>query len=333
MLRVRGVPKDEALTRVFGGALTASVRRGETRSLPPYARKVANPDWVRYSSRFYERRWVVPVLAAAVDPWLGVRGLRAVSLLGYVLLAPVLLLLVRMFFPLGLAAPAVAIVLLLAPLRFWAASPLTDSWGLLLEAGALAAGCLVLARGVRWLPAWALAIVVLSFTRDSTALVVAGALAAVVVRRDRTAVALAVTGVVCAVPAPLLLGAPLREAMAYTLNGYYPVPRPTWSFVLDHYAGGAKTLVKQDLRYLARHLVDAGALVTGFVSLVLVGARASGLRAFVWTAAAASLGYVFLLPNDTQFRLELVVVPFVAIGLAALGAAVGEPRRRYALRP
>ena len=113
----------------------------------------------------------MPVVAAALDPWLGVRGLKAASLLGYVLLAPFLYLLVRLWFPPLPAGVATGVALLLEPLRVWSASPLTDSWGLALQCAALSAGCLVLARGARWLPAWAAAVLLLGFTRDATAFV------------------------------------------------------------------------------------------------------------------------------------------------------------------
>ena len=87
VLRVLGADEQDALQQVFDGPLTAA-DRAEEADLLPYERKLSNPDWVRESAQFYERRWVVPLLAAPLDDWLGARGLRAVSLAGYVLLAP-----------------------------------------------------------------------------------------------------------------------------------------------------------------------------------------------------------------------------------------------------
>jgi hypothetical protein len=316
-LQVLGVDAETARRRVFGGPLTARERRAEQR-LPPFQRKLSNPDWVEGSAQFYERRWLVPVVAAAFDPWLGVRGLRAASLLGYVLIAPFLYLFVRRWFAPLVAALACGAVLLLEPLRVWSASPHTDSWGLALQCAALAAGCLVLARGSSWLPAWTAAVLLLGFTRDSTAFVVGAALVVALVRRSRTAALLAVTGIVAALPAPLLFGVPLVDAVAYPLNGYYPLPDADWSFVADRYFAGVKTLVREDLRYLRDHVVVAGVLLLGLGSLALLPPSTDGRRLFVWVAAVLSIAYLFVTPNDTHFRLELVAVPFAALGLAAL---------------
>ena len=51
---------------------------------------------------------------------------------------------------------------------------------------------------------------------------------------------------------------------------------------------------------------------------------------FVWAAAVGASLYLFVTPNDTEFRLELVLVPFATVGLAAL--AVSLDRRAAARR-
>ena len=132
----------------------------------PYQRKLGNPERVRDSAQFYERRKLVPLLAVPLDPWLGARGLRAVSLAGYVLLGVALYALLRVWFPLRLALPVAALVLLLGPVREWSSSPLTDSWGLALATAALVAGGRVLSGHGRWLVAWAALVLALGFTRD-----------------------------------------------------------------------------------------------------------------------------------------------------------------------
>src|SRR6266511_2791905 len=133
------------------------------------------------------------------------------------------------------------------PLRARAALPLTDSFGVAFEALALAAGVLVLVRGPRWLAPWAFAVLGLSFTRDASVIAVAGGLVALVVRPSRTSGLLALTGVAASLPAPLAFGAPVRQAMAYTLNGFSPPPQASWSFVAHHYLSGAHSLVKNNL--------------------------------------------------------------------------------------
>jgi hypothetical protein len=332
VLELRGVDKEAALARVFTSPLTAAGRHAEA-GLPLYQRKLSNPGWVDGSAQFYERRWLVPAVAAALDPWLELRSLKAASLIGYVAIVPFLFLLLRLWFPPLIAGLASGAVLLLEPLRVWSASPLTDSWGVALECAAVAAGCLVLARGTRWLAAWVPAVLLLGFTRDATAFVVGAAIVVALLRRDRTAAWLAAAGVAAALPAPLLFGVPLVEAIAYPLNGYYPLPDADWSFVADRWPDGVKTLVREDLEYLRGHVVTAVVVVGGLVSLALFPPTADGRRAFVWAAAAGSLLYLLVTPNDTQFRLELVVVPFVALGLATFADRLATTPELRPTRP
>jgi hypothetical protein len=316
VLRIQGVPKEESLHRVFQGRLAAPRREREA-SLSPAERKVSNPAWVQYSSRFYERRWVVPLVAAAFDPGLGTRGLLAASLLGYVLVAPFLYLLLRLFFPVWTALLAAGVCLLLQPLRYWAGLPLTDSFGVAVECLALAAGVLVLTRGARWLPLWIFACLALSFTRDASVIAVAGAVAVALWKPTRRSALLALTGIAASLPAPLAFGAPLRQAMAYTLNGFTPPAHPTWGFVVHHYLSGAHSLVKNNLDWLGHHPIDAVVLVGGFACLLLLRAGTPRTRRFVYGAAVAAIALDLIQPNYTAFRLELVFVPFVALGLAA----------------
>ena len=331
VLRLQGVGKETALRRVFEGPL-AQPRREREASLPRAARKVSNPEWVRYSSRFYERRWVVPLVAEAFDPAVGAKGLLAASLLGYVLLAPFLYVLVRLFFGVWTSLCATGACLLLQPLRYWAGLPLTDSFGVAFEALALAAGVLVLVRGPRWLAPWAFAVLGLSFTRDASVIAVAGGLVALVVRPSRTSGLLAMTGVAASLPAPLAFGAPVREAMAYTLNGFTPPPQASWSFVAHHYLSGAHSLVKNNLDWLGDHPVDSVVLVGGFLAILLLRHRTPGVLPFVYGAAAAAVGLDLLQPNYTAFRLELVFVPFAALGLGGAATLVtARARSRAAL--
>ena len=318
VLRIRGVSEEAALRQVFQGQLTAADRRAE-RHLPYYRRKLSNPEWVRQSVVFYERRRLVPLLAAPLEPWLGSSALRAVSLAGYVVLAPLLYLLLRLWLPLRISAVAAAAFLLLGPLRTWSASPLTDSWGLALVTAALASGCLVLRGGTRWLLAWFATILVLGFTRDLTLMVVGAAALAFLKERGRLTAALAGSALLAALPAPLLYGAPLKTAMSYPLNNYYPVAEPSWSFIGDRYFNGSQALVKSDLVYLGDHPLVAVMLVGGTLAIALL--RPAGPpRTLVWSAVPAALGYLFLAPNYTELRLELAFLPIAALGLGAAAA-------------
>lgn len=321
VLRLQGVDKDEALSRVFEGPLAAPRRRSEA-AIPPHERKVTNPEWVRYSSRFYERRWVVPAVAAALDPVWGARGLVGASLIGYILVAPLLFALLRLLFPVWTALLASAASLLLYPLRYWSGLPLTDSWGLAAECLALIAGLLVLTRGKWWLALWFPAVLLLSFARDATVVAVVGAIAAWAVRPARRSSLLVVSGVAASLPAPLLFGAPLREAMAYTLNDFRPPADASWGFVASHYLESARSLVEHNLTWMGDHPIDAVLMVGGVLLLPIVLRAAACVRAFLLGGAAAAVVYDLLVPNYTGFRLELVFVPFAAIGLAAAATFV-----------
>ena len=97
-------------------------------------------------------------------------GLRAVSLAGYVVLAPLLYLLLRLWFPLRIALPGGGgALLVIEPLRTWSSSPLTDSWGLALgDRGARLRLPDADARARAGSPAGRRPILVLGFTRDLT---------------------------------------------------------------------------------------------------------------------------------------------------------------------
>jgi len=187
LLRVQGTPKDEALRKVFNGPLAAPRVAEELRDTPAARRTVASPSWVAYSSRFYERRWVVPALGAAVEPVLGDDALRAVSLAGYVLAGLLVYALLALRFRAWIAAVVSLGVLALGPLRYWSLLPLTDSFGVALEAAALATAVLALRRPKPWLPVFALTMLTLSFTRDATLVVVAGLAWVALGRRSRRA--------------------------------------------------------------------------------------------------------------------------------------------------
>jgi hypothetical protein len=322
LLRVQGTPKQEALHRVFTGPLARPRVAEELRDTPPARRTVASPSWVRYSSRFYERRWLVPALGAAVEPLFGTNALRAVSLLGYVLagLAVYGLLLLR--FRAWVAGLVALGVLALEPLRYWSLLPLTDSWGVALEAAAIAAAVLALRRPRPWLPVFALTMLALSFTRDSTLVVVAG-LAWVAFRtRTRQALVTLAAGIAASLPAPLLFGAPTREIMAYTLNQFHPPAHATWGFIRSRYVAGEKGLVKDDLTYLLHHPYVGVCAVGGLLALYAIRNRGGVASLLCRGGVAGAVVLLLVAPNFTGLRLELPFLPLAAFGLgAALDAA------------
>lgn len=315
LLRVQGTPKDEALRKVFNGPLAAPRVAQELRDTPPERRTVASPGWVAYSSRFYDRRWVVPALGAAVEPALGYSALRAVSLAGYVLAGLLVYALLLLRFRAWIAAVVALGVLALGPLRYWSLLPLTDSFGVALEAAALATAVLALRRPKPWLPVFALTMLTLSFTRDATLVVVAGLAWVALRERSRRAAVTLATGLVASLPAPLLFGAPTREIIAYTLNQFRPPAHATWSFIRSRYANGEKGLVKDDFTYLVHHPYVGLFAVGGIVALYAIrnGDTATKL---VRGAVVGAIALLLVAPNYTGLRLELPFIPLAAYGVA-----------------
>jgi hypothetical protein len=316
LLRVQGTPKDEALRKVFNGPLAAPRVAEELRDTPPARRTVASPSWVAYSSRFYERRWVVPALGAAVEPVLGDDALRAVSLAGYVLAGLLVYALLALRFRAWIAAVVALGVLALGPLRYWSLLPLTDSFGVALEAAALATAVLALRRPKPWLPVFALTMLTLSFTRDATLVVVAGLAWVALRERSRRAVITLATGVIASLPAPLLFGAPTREIMAYTLNQFRPPAHATWGFIRSRYVDGEKGLVKDDLTYLLHHPYVGLFAVGGIVALYAIRSQGDEAASLLRGAVVGAIALLLVAPNYTMLRLELPFVPLAAYGVA-----------------
>ena len=306
LLEVRGVDRETALARVLDGPLADGV-----------SARVHDSEWVAYNGDFYRRRWVVPALGAAIEPVFGTDSLQVVSLVGYVLIGPLLFLLLRRRFGRLVSVLAALACIALPSLRFWSAQPLTDSFAVALEALGLLAAVLVLDRSSRWLMLWAATVLALGFTRDATVVLVVAAAWVAFTERTRRATWLLVTGVAAALPAPLLFGAPLQRSLALVVSGF-DVPDDTgWGFIVRHYPGALWRLLSSD-----GHSLTRATPVTGLVVVVALAAlfvwrrRPDPYFAFVRAAAAGCALLLFLQPNPTGLRLELVFVPVLAVGLA-----------------
>ena len=325
LLRVQGTPKDEALRRVFHGPLARPRVQEELRDTPPERRTVSSDAWVRYSERFYDRRWVVPALGAAVEPALGDDALRAVSLAGYVLAGLLVYALLALRFRDWLAALVALGVLALEPLRHWSLLPLTDSFGVALEAAALATALLALRRPRPWLPVFALTMLALSFTRDATLVVVAGLAWVALRERTRAAVTALGAAILASLPAPLLFGAPTKAIVAYTLNQFQPVHGSEWHVIRTRWVDGEKGLVKDDLHFLLHHPYVGVFAIGGLVALYAIRERGSAL---LRGGVVGAIVLLALAPNFTSLRLELTFVPLAAFGVAlALDSALQRVRR------
>jgi hypothetical protein len=339
-LRVEGHDEADATRIVFDGAIARQTAAIEDEPSHP---RVLDPAWVEYSKRFYRRRWLVPALAAGLAPVVGEhpgRALRVASLLGYLFVAPVLFLLLRRRFSPWLSAGLAVACTLAPPVYKWSLGMRVDSWGLQLEALALLSAVLVKDLGRRWLALWILAIAALSLTRDAeTVLLPAVAWLLFVERGDREAtrtnLALLGTGLAASVPAFLIGGAAVRDNLAYVIGGYTVPADSSWSYVASGYLDQLWRTISTDASYPVDFpapiaVVLYAGLALAVAALVAVIARPSRGDPYFSLMKAAIPGSVLLLllaNNPQAYRLELVLVPIAAVGLAVLAVALAARRR------
>jgi hypothetical protein len=318
-----GLSQPEALFRAFRGPLGA-----ELRAVDPD--RSGNQQWVAYNARFYERRVVVPLVASAIEPIAGERAILDVSLAGFVVsVLAVFWLLILLRVPTTIAAAVAAATILLPALRNHSAYPLTDSWGLALEIAAFATAILALRRGPRWLIPWAAVIALLSLTRDSMWIPVLAALWLAVTQRSRITVALAGTGVAAALPAMIAIPVPMRELLAQMLNDLQPAPDMSWGEIISRYPAAIVDLLQADGGFVRDGAwVSAAYLLVGLAGLFVL-ARGSRAGTLLKAGAVAGAAYILVVPVFSAFRLELVLVPMAAYGLALaaqrLAAGVSLP--------
>jgi hypothetical protein len=316
LLEIRGESHSAAMKRTFGSPLSAELRARDPQ-------KTGNPTWVKYNEPFYDRRVAIPLVGAAVEPVAGDRSLLDISLAGYVATILALFALLLLRFRVAIATAVTAATVFLPPLVNHSSFPLTDSWGLALEIVALAAALLTLDRGRRWLPLWIGAIVVLSFTRDSTWIPVLAAGWCALRYRNRLTATLFAGGFAAALPALILFKTPVRDLLALLVN-HSQVPSDTsWSFIASHYPRAAWELVRANAGFLRRGEWYTAFYFAAGVLAVFAFVRRRGELGLAGTlmlsAAVLGLLYVLAAPVFSAFRLELVVVPVAAYGLA-LGA-------------
>jgi hypothetical protein len=330
----------EALVKAFQGPLGARLR-----AIDPD--RSGNQQWVAYNARFYERRVAVPFVAAALEPIAGDRAILDVSLAGYVasVLAVFWLLLVLRFH-VAIAAAVAGATILLPALRFHGSFPLTDSWGLALEVLAFGTAILALRRGPRWLIPWAALVALLSLTRDSMWIPVLAALWLAVTQRTRITAALAATGIAAALPAMVAVRVPMRELLAQMLNGLQPAPEMSWGTIAGRYPGAIADLLQADGGFVRDGAwVSAAYLLLGLVMLFALtrGERGGRAATLLKAGAVAGAAYILVVPVFSAFRLELVLIPMAAFGLAlaveraaqvvSLTSGAKAPSRKSGPRP
>ncbi len=252
-LSIRGQDENSTLHAEFRGPHAKDLRAEEQEKIaedPSTPHKFTSATWIDYTSRFFDRRVMVPLIAAAIYPVFGVRSVLVVSLVGYLLLSLALFAMLRLRFG-PLLSAAVAILCILAPpLRHAAFVPGTDSWGVLLETCALLAAVLVFDRGLPWIAAWVAALALLSITRDDSVvpLVAVGCLFLQV--RERRSALLLGSGALSIIPAVLIWGnSSVRENLSYVFSNFTPPVEESWSFVANNYPSHAWDLIHLDISW------------------------------------------------------------------------------------
>jgi hypothetical protein len=344
VLELKGESKVAALDQVFYGPLGTWSRQLEAQQPASEPKRQANHEWPLYSARFYERRLLLPAVAVALAPLLGVRSLQTLSLLGYVLLGPLLYALLRRRFRRGTSLLVSLCCLALGPVRGWSIYPLTDSWGLALEVLSFLIALHVLDRArpsrrwlAGWMVPWALVVLALSFTRDTSFIPVLAVGAVALLTRSRKSIALTLTGIAAALPAPLLYSVGEREQLAYVFNQHNIPIHTSWGWVLSHYLPNLGTMISE-YAHFALHDEPLTVLVFALGVALAILCTARTVRrdtTFQVVLAGAGLGYLALLlvgPSFSRFRYELVLVPLVAFGLALGCERVAELVGRRAER-
>ena len=170
------------------------------------------------------------------------------------------------------------------------------------------------------------ALAALSLTRDSTAILGLAAVWLAVRERTRISYALVAVGAAVSLPSPLILGAPLREAMAYTFANFYRPADASWHWVAGHYWDTFKSMAEHNLTYLQEHPYSGlNSAAGGYLALFLIRSQGYWFVRFFRAAAVGSILLDALQPNYTAMRLELTFVPIAAAGLVVALNAV--PRR------
>jgi hypothetical protein len=309
---LQGMEEQQALEKAFQGPLAAELREEDpTRS--------GDPAWVSYNAQFYERRQTVPLAAYAIEPLSGDRAVLDVSLAGYVAAVLALFWLLRLRFRLLTASLVTLGTVFLPALTHHSSYPLTDSWGLALMTAALAAAILTLERDRRWIVAWTAALLLLSFTRDSTWIPILAAAWVAFNLRSRVSYALVGTGIAAALPAVLAYSVPMRELLAQMLNDIQPAPDASWTSILADYPPAIVDFLQADGGFVRDGAwYSAIYLLGGLLLLYALSRGASGQPAMslIKAAACAAALYVLVVPVFSAFRVELALVPMAAYGIA-----------------
>jgi len=319
---IGGTDAATARRQVFGGPLS-SYERGLEAESPDEPPRVSDPAWVEYSAGFYARRLLLPALAVALKPLLGLHALQVLSLLGFVLVPALLFLLLRRRLSFAVSGAVAAAVILWPPLRAWSVFPLTDSSGLALLIAALLCAALTIEHGRRWLAPWVLCVLALAFTRDIAFMPVIAAIGLLAVRRDRPTLVLAGCGAAAAV-LPLLFVHSFSEskALAYVFANHTIPTDTSWGSVLADYPGNIGHVLGRYLDYAVANPLVMLIAIGGLVAAFALPPRRDSLTILIWSTLPGYLLLMAVGPAFSAFRYELVLVPLIAFGYGHLGERV-----------
>lgn len=320
---IGGTDAATARRQVFGGPLSEYERGLEAES-PDEPPRVSNPAWVEYSSDFYQRRLLLPALAAAMDPLFGLRSLQLLSLFGFVLVPALLFLLLSRRLSFAVSLGVAAAVIVWPPLRAWSVFPLTDSSGLALLIAALLCAVLAMERNRRWLAPWFACVLALAFTRDIAFIPVIAALGLLAVRRDRPALALVGVGVAAALPALLVHGVSESKALAYVFANHTIPTDTSWGSVLSLYPSNLGHILGRYGDYALGNPLVVLAAIGGIVAAFALAPRRDTLTVLLWSTLPGYLLLMVVGPAFSAFRYELVLVPLIGLGYAYLAEQVLE---------
>jgi hypothetical protein len=120
---------------------------------------------------------------------------------------------------------------------------------------------------------------------------------------------------------------PLRELLAQMLNGLQPAPELGWGEIASRYPGAIVDLLQADGGFVRDGAwYSAAYLLVGLGLLVLAARNGRRGPATILKLAGALAGaaYVLTVPVFSAFRLELVLVPMAAFGLATAAETIAE---------
>jgi hypothetical protein len=193
---------------------------------------------------------------------------------------------------------------------------------------------LAVERGGRYIVVWVASMLALSFTRDATAVLLAGVALIAITTRSRRNTAVLASGIAASIPALALFDAQVVEQLSWVIQGNQ-IPHPaSWSFVLEHYPETMWTVLRLDAEYPGElsfpafwYAIGAAILAT-IVCMIFASPRRDPFYLLHRGALVGAAAVVLLAASYTAMRVELVFIPCVAVAFAFTGQRFLDVLRR-----